>query len=103
VLIKADCEGANFKLADLRGADLTEATLVTANFEGAKVCGAILVRAKLGDNPEGQVDASPVGDGTKIVSVREWLADLCPTEAGLRIHRLSPHPCVFRSSHCHEH
>ena len=80
VLVKADCEGANFKLADLRDADLTEAKLAKANFEGAKVCGTVLTGAQLGNNPDAQVDISPAADGSKMMSVREWLAEYGPTQ-----------------------
>lgn len=74
VLVSADCENANFKLADLRGADFTKAKLKRANFEEAKVYGVILSDSELGDNPNMQVDISSEADGSKMISVREWLA-----------------------------
>jgi hypothetical protein len=74
VLVNANCTETNFKLADLRGADLTRSNLVKANFEGAKVYGAILTDARVGNNPEGQVDDSRQADGSQMVSIQEWLA-----------------------------
>ena len=74
VLFEADCEDANFKLADLRNADLTKANLLRTRFENAKVHGCILPEAKLEDNsPADEVDDSIYGDGTKMITVREWL------------------------------
>lgn len=63
VLAYADCRNANFKLADLRGADLT----------GARVHGCKMPGAQVGENPDAQVDDSPEGDGSVMVSAREWL------------------------------
>ena len=60
-------------MADLRGTDFSGAKLVRASFEGAKVNGAKLDRALVGDNPDAQVDLSSEGDGSHMVSVREWL------------------------------
>jgi hypothetical protein len=91
VLSGADCEKANFKLADLRkanltqanltgatfeavdlrGADLTDATLAKATLLGAKVHGTVLTGAKL-DEVQGQVDVSPKGNESKVISAREW-------------------------------
>jgi hypothetical protein len=72
--VDANCEGANFKLADLRKADLTDAILVKTKFEDAKVFGCILTSAKLGDNPDYWVDDSEAGDGSQKIPVRQWLA-----------------------------
>jgi len=74
VLVATDCTKANFKQADLRGADLSQAHLIGVNFENAKVYGVLLAGAILRDNLEGWVDLSPDGDGSKIVSVKEWLS-----------------------------
>lgn len=73
ILIKANCEGANFKFADLRNANLSDAILIKTNFEGAKVYGVIMRNATLGDNPDTQVDNSPKGDGSAMMMLHEWL------------------------------
>jgi hypothetical protein len=73
VLVDADCTGANFKLADLRNADLSGATLIQAAFDGTKVNGCVLTGAKLGENPDAQVDNSVDGDELDMISVLEWL------------------------------
>jgi hypothetical protein len=74
VLTDVQCEGATFKLADLRGANLDGAKLRGTTFENVRVFGATLVGAEVGDNPEGQVDVSPEGDASKTIPVSEWLA-----------------------------
>ena len=76
VLIEADCDQANFKLADLRNANLSRAALAEANFEGAKVFGTQLKDAKLERNPDCQVDVSANGDGSEMISFRDWSSGL---------------------------
>ena len=71
VPIKADCEQANFKLADLHGADFGRVALVKTSFEDAKIYGTKLDKAVVGDNPYAQVDLSLEGDRAIMVSVRE--------------------------------
>jgi uncharacterized protein YjbI with pentapeptide repeats len=92
VLSGADCEGATFKLAvaagadfsranlsgavfdevDLRGACLDEARLTGAKLRGPKVHGVTLAGAAV-DGVEGEVDVSPEGDGSALVSAADWL------------------------------
>ena len=74
VLTEASCEGATFKLADLRGANLDGAKLRGTTFEDVRVFGASLVGAEIGDNPDGNVDISPKGNKSRLMPVREWLA-----------------------------
>jgi hypothetical protein len=77
VFFDADCAGAVFKLADLRNADLTEAKLYNTTFENAKIHGCKLTGIKLGggdNHPMDKVDDSVYGDGTKMITVGEWLA-----------------------------
>ena len=75
VLAEAQCERATFKFADLRGANLTGANLQGASFENVLVFGASLAGAVIGDNPDGLVDVSPLGDASKTMPVGEWLAE----------------------------
>jgi len=75
VLADTKCRnGTNFKLADLRGADFSGADLTGASFEAAKVHGVNLKGAQLPSAPEGDVDLSEAGDGSKIQSADVWLA-----------------------------
>jgi Pentapeptide repeats (9 copies) len=74
VLVEADCAAANFKLADLRKADLSGATLLGTQFERAKVSGCILTGAKLGENPDTEVDNSVNGDGSEMINLQTWLS-----------------------------
>jgi uncharacterized protein YjbI with pentapeptide repeats len=78
VLAGADCAGTNFKFADLRGADLTGANLEGARFEGSKVNGARVTEAK--GVTDLLVDNSQYGDGSAMISVREWLANGAESE-----------------------
>jgi hypothetical protein len=88
VMVNADCEGANFKLAilhnanlrkanlckaDLRNADLTNATLVETKFADAKVYGCVLTGAKFGDKPDAWVDDTSAGDGSHKIKLDQWL------------------------------
>jgi len=82
VFVNANCHGANFKLADLRNADLSNAIFVACRFEGAKVSGCNLTGATFGDNPDTQVDISAAGDGSQLISLRDWIAPLPGAETG---------------------
>jgi hypothetical protein len=73
VLHSADLRDADLQRADLRNVDLSNADLVGAKFDGAKVAGATLVRARCGGNPDGMVDVSPQGDGSRMVPIARWL------------------------------
>ena len=75
VLAEAQCERATFKFADLRGANLTGANLQGASFENVLVFGASLAGAVIGENPDGLVDVSPLGDASETMPVGEWLAE----------------------------
>jgi hypothetical protein len=74
VLTEASCEGATFKLADLRGANLDGAKLRGTTFTDVRVYGATLAGAEIGDNPDGIVDLSELGDASETMPVGEWLA-----------------------------
>lgn len=75
VLSGARGDDTSFKLADLRDANLTEVRLVRPNFEGARVHGVILTGASLEDAPlDGNVDNSAEGNGSQMISIKEWLA-----------------------------
>jgi Pentapeptide repeats (9 copies) len=81
VLIEADCKEANFKLADLRGADLTNAMLHKTKFENVKVYDTKIPEAtgpEAVDNLDAKVDISEKGDGSKMLSVGEWLSQPGP-------------------------
>ena len=93
MLAGADCEGANFKLADLSGADLSNANLRKTRFEasdlrnvdftgatlsgtrfyGSKVAGAILVDTRL-DDVEGEVDIAAEDEARELVPASAWIA-----------------------------
>jgi hypothetical protein len=73
VLREADLREADLRKADLRDADLSGAKLEGAKFDGAQVAGINLTEASFGNNPDGQVDLSPKGDGSEKIPVRDWL------------------------------
>ena len=74
VFVNAFCRNANFMLADLRYADFSGAKLYGALFDRAKVFGIIISsQTVFADNLDKDVDNSPDGDGTKIISFNEWL------------------------------
>jgi Pentapeptide repeats (9 copies) len=73
VLINAKCHKTNFKLADLRWADFSEAELKDVNFEGAKVFGMVVRGAKFDPVPTVQVDASELGNNTDMMKFSDWL------------------------------
>jgi uncharacterized protein YjbI with pentapeptide repeats len=74
VFVDSDCTQANFKLADLRDADFTGATISQANFEGARIHGVKLDKLKILEIDRSvKVDNSPDGDGSQMITVKEWL------------------------------
>lgn len=74
VLSEADCKGTNFKLADLRYADFRGASFNNlTNFESAKVYGIKLEPISLNSLGNVQVDVSKAGDGTEIITFKDWL------------------------------
>jgi uncharacterized protein YjbI with pentapeptide repeats len=76
VFCDADCTHTNFKFADLRNADFTGAKLSHVNFEEAKVYGVKLAKAEIEISDEiVKVDLSPNSDGTKLVTVEQWLKE----------------------------
>jgi len=62
------------------GADLTG-----ANFERAKVHGVVLAGATLESLPDQFVDASPEGDGSQLLSVSDWVAQIQVNGAGCSV------------------
>jgi Pentapeptide repeats (8 copies) len=74
VLADAACEKANFKFTDLRNADLSGADLTGASFESAKVHGVVLAGATLASLREHAVDLSEQGDGSRLLSVADWIS-----------------------------
>lgn len=80
VLQSADLREADLQRADLRNADLTAANLHGAKFDGAKVAGAVLNGAQYGANADGQVDVSFQGDGSRTLSVAQWLDSFSSTQ-----------------------
>ncbi len=76
VLAETVCVNTNFKMADLRGASLANAELDASNFSMAKVHGVELEGVTTNNIPECQVDISEQGDGSRLLSVSEWLLNV---------------------------
>ena len=70
------CAGTNFKLADIRYADFSNAKLSKVNFEGAKMYNTIWDGAVITGIADTQVDNSPNGDGSQMVSIFELIGNM---------------------------